>query len=731
MLLFLQIPKKRCWVKMCENIKEKAKEILNKMSLADKLGQVTQLTFNDSDIESSCEMVKRIKPGSLILCWSAMGGNEAQQSVCIEHLNRLQRTAVEETPCGVPLLYGRDVIHGHRVAFPVPLTMTQSFDFGLIEECYDAIRQEASDEGVNWSFAPMLDLARDPRWGRIVEGAGEDPYLGALFAKASVKGFQTDNPASPDSVVACAKHFVGYGAAEGGRDYNHAEISDYSLQNYYLPAFRAAVESGVGTVMSSFNDVNGIPVSGSRRMLTEILRGQLGFEGFVISDWDAIVQLYSFCAYAEDRADAAAKALNAGIDMDMVCNCFIDNLEKLIEDGEVTMDELDTAVLRILETKLRFGIFDNPYAEIRGYDLEKHLSLAKKLAEESIVLLKNKNGILPLAKNAKLGYAGNFRDEAVELVGTWSLDFDASLTKTIRNAISDTAPECELFDCDDTDAYRISAYNDTDYTLVVFGEKRKLTGEANNVAEITFSPTQKALVESLRRAGRPIIGVFCFARPIVFGDEDNLFDAILYCGHGGTRAADAISSVLFGEAEPQGRLPFTLPYNMGQMPIYYNALPGSREINGYYGNVYFPHADYHNCTGKPNYPFGFGLAYTDFEIGEIECAKSELSLCELEAGESFRLSVKIKNTGERKGLAIPQLYIRDLCGSRMRPLRVLRAFERIWLEAGEEKTVEFSIGVKDLGFYLENSEFITEKGKFNVFIGESCLAEQNIEIAVI
>ncbi len=716
---------------MDSNIKKRASEILNKMTLSDKLGQVTQMLFNDSDIERSCELVRNIKPGSLILCWSAMGGNEEQRLVCIDRLNRLQKTAVEETPCGVPLLYGRDVIHGHKVVFPVPLTMTQSFDFELIEECYDAVRQEALDDGISWTFAPMLDLSRDPRWGRIVEGTGEDPYLGALFARASIKGFQTENISSPESIVACAKHFVGYGAAEGGRDYNHAEISDYSLQNYYLPAFRAAVEAGVGTVMSSFNDINAVPVPGSRKILTKILRGQLGFEGFVISDWDAIVQLYTFCGYAEDRADAAAKSLNAGIDMDMVCNSYIDNLEQLINDGVVTMDELDTAVLRILETKLRFGVFESPYAEIRGYDLEKHLSLSKKLAEESIVLLKNKNGILPLKKDVKLGFAGNFRDESVELIGTWASNYEASLIKSVRNAITDAAEECKLFDCDDTDSYRISMHNQTDYTLVVLGEKRKLTGEANNVAEVTLSPTQKALIESLKRAGKPLIGVFCFARPIVFGDEDDLFDAILYCGHGGTRAADAIASVLFGFAEPQGRLPYTLPYNMGQMPIYYNALPGSRDINGYYGKISVPHADYHNCTGRPNYPFGYGLAYTEFQIDGLTCDVNEISADEIIAGGKFRVSVTVKNIGNRKGLVIPQLYVRDMCGSRMRPLRVLRGFERVWLEKGEEKTVEFSVGYEDLGFYLEDGEFILEKGKFNLFVGENSLAENYVEIAVL
>ena len=713
-----------------KQIQRKAEEILSKMSLSDKIGQVTQITFNVKNIEESRDLIRKVKPGSLILCWSAMGGNDEQQSVCVESLNQLQRVAVEETDCRIPMMFGRDVIHGHRVAFPVPLTLTSSFDFELIEKCFEAIREEAADDGINWTFSPMLDISRDSRWGRIVEGSGEDPYLTSLYAKASIKGFQTDNVECERTIIACAKHFLGYGASEGGRDYNHTEISDYALQNYYLPPFKAAVDSGVGTVMASFNDINAIPVTGNRKILTEILRDQLGFKGFVVSDWNGILQLSEYCAFAEDSGDAAAKALNAGVDMDMVCNCYFDNIERLIKNGDVSTKELDKAVIRILETKLKFGLFEHPYTIIKGYDLNEHLMLAKQAAEKSIVLLKNNNNILPLKKSAKLGYAGNFRDEGEELVGTWSLDYDKSIIQTIRQGITSVAPNCNLFDCDDSDAYRITHGNLADAILLVIGEKRKFTGEAANVADISFSPTQKALLKALKSTNKPLIAVLCFARPIVFGKEEALFDAILYCGHGGTCASEAIASVLFGDAEPQGRLPFTLPYDIGQLPIYYNALPGSREINGYYGDVNYVHGDYYDCTGKPNFPFGFGLAYTEFEYSTPYADNIPISVEEIENGKKIRINSTVKNVGDRFGVSVAQLYVRDLCACRVRPLRMLKGFKRVELEAGESKDISFDIGVDELGFYLENGDCIIEKGRFEIYVGESSVTDNKTEIVL-
>lgn len=624
------------------NIKSKAIEILSKMSLEEKIGQVTQLSFNGELIEEMTEKIKKIKPGSFILCGSALGGSEKQREVCLEAINELQKVAIEQTPNGISLLFGRDGIHGHRVAFPVPLTMTASFDFDFIEKCYDAIREEAINDGVKWTFTPMLDMCRDHRWGRIVEGTGEDPYLGECFAKAAVKGFQTENLSSDRAMLACAKHFVGYGASEGGRDYNITDISDYSMQNYYLPAFRAAVESGVATVMSSFNTINGIPSSGDKHIMTELLREQLGFEGFVISDWSAVKQLYTLSGFAQDEAEAAKLAIDAGIDMDMIDNYYLDNLSDLIADGELSIEILDEAVLRILETKLRFGLFENPIIERKNYDVDNHLNLAKRLAEKSIVLLKNKNNILPLEKNSSVGVAGPMLRCGSELVGTWSLDYDKSLSRDIYDCLSE---KFKVFDLTESYAYKYTYMRDTAASIVVLGETKMVTGEATSLTNIGIPDIQLELVKHIKKAGKPVIGVFCFARPISFGEYDDLFDAIIFAGHGGSKAAEAITSILTGDAEPEGRLPFTLPYSQGQLPLYYNALPGSRQINEYYDDVYMPHLNYCDCTGKPNYPLGYGLAYTNFNFSNIICENPCISYEDVLQGEKFVLNIKVTNIG--------------------------------------------------------------------------------------
>ena len=714
-----------------QNNKERAYQILEKMSLRDKIGQVTQLSFNANDIELSCKTVREIRPGSLILCWSALGGKEEQQKVCVEALNKLQKTAVEDTPCKIPLLFGRDVIHGHHVAFPVPLTMTQSFDFDLIEQSFDAIRQEAITDGIKWTFAPMLDMSHEPRWGRIVEGTGEDPYLGSLFAKACVRGFQTDNHNSSDSMLACAKHFVGYGASEGGRDYNHTEISDYNLQNNYLPAFRSAIEEGVATVMSAFNDINGIPVTANEKILTFVLRDELGFKGFVVSDWAAIEQLHLFCGFSEDRYTSAKLSLKAGVDMDMYCNCYLDNIEELVNNGDISVDELDRAVLRIIETKLNFGLFEHPYVENKTYDRQAHLGLAQKLAEESIVLLKNNNGILPLKKDAVINYCGNFADEGAEMVGTWSLDYDRSLISTVREEILSVGSSVKLIDVNEDNVIRSTLVKKSECTLIVIGEKREVTGEAASLADISIPKSQIDLLKAVRETGKPVIGVLCFARPITLGKDDDLFDAILWCGHGGTRASKAIANVLFGDAEPQGRLPFTLPYSVGQLPLYYNALPGSRKINGYYNDLNPVHGNYYDCTGSPNYPFGYGLSYTSFEFGNISCSHLEIPLEDIKNGKTIGIDFTVKNTGERSGVCIPQLYVRDLVASRVRPLRSLVQICRILLNPGEDKVLHFDIGTKSLCFHDESGKSIIEGGCFEFYIGESCLTENKITVKLL
>lgn len=711
--------------------KLRAKEILSGMSLQEKIGQVTQVNFDAKDIEASCQMVKRICPGSIILCWTELGGNEKQQQVRREALDLLQKTAVEETNSKIPLLFGRDVIHGHHISFPVPLTMTQSFDFELIERSYDAIRQEAVADGVKWAFAPMLDMSHEPRWGRIVEGPGEDPYLGSMFARASIRGFQTDDYTRPDAMLACAKHFVGYGASEGGRDYNHTEISDYNLQNNYLPAFRTAVQEGVATVMSAFNDVNGVPVTGSKKLLTTVLRDQLGFEGFVVSDWAAIQQLYTFGSFCEDAEDAAKTALQAGVDMDMVCNTFYDNIQTLMETQNITADDLDRAVLRIIETKLKFGLFDNPYTYKGTYNRNEHLKLAEQLAAESIVLLKNEDSILPLSGKETLSCCGNFIDEGEEMVGSWSVDYDPSLVTTVRRALLNAAPSLRLTNCDEFSVYKRSAIKNSDYVLVVLGQERSVSGEAASIAHISLSDSQRSILRAAHSSGKKVIGVLCFARPIALGEDKELFDALLWCGHGGTKAADAIADVLFGKVSPQGRLSFTLPHDVGQLPLYYNSLPGSRRINEYYNDVDPEHSNYYDCTGAPDYPFGYGLSYTKFDISDFSCDCSEIKTADLKSGKKLRVSFKVINTGEKEGVCLPQLYIRDLKASRIRPLRSLIRFCRVSLLPLESKALYFDIDLECFGFYSELGEFIVENGEFELYLGENSLAENKITVKLI
>lgn len=715
---------------MNDLIEKRVEELLGRLSLKEKIGQVTQIYYVSKDHDQTAQMVRDIQPGSVILCDSAFAGNEYQKPLDREKLDELQRIALHETDSGIPVLFGRDVIHGHRVVLPIPLTMASSFNPELVQECYDAVREEAVYDGVKWTFAPMLDMSHDPRWGRIIESPGEDPYMGEWMAKAVVNGFQTDDLSNEQAIAACAKHFVGYGASEGGRDYNHTEIGDYLLKNSYLPAFRSAVEAGVATVMSSFNDVNGIPVSGSRYLLTDVLRGEMGFEGFVVSDWYAIHQMMQYQGFAADDKHAAQLSLNAGIDMDMADNCYLNHLEELVQEGTVTMDELDEAVRRILRVKVRMGLLEHPLSTQIPYDEQAHCVLAKQLAQESMVLLKNKNNVLPLSKTATVGMAGPYLYETVELVGSWALDTDASLICSPAEAMRRTAPEAQFVENPGNLADEITMLRDADAIVLFLGESRRVTGEAHSLASVELPESQLAIVRQAHRTGKPVVGVLCFGRPIALGEADELFDAIVYAGHGGTCAGPAIASVLFGDAEPSGRLAFTLPYSTGQIPLYYNAYPGSRQINGYYRDEFIYHRNYQDCTGAPAYPFGYGLSYTTFTYTDAAVDVSQRSLQQLKDGEGFTVTCKVTNTGTRQGSTVVQLYVRDVLASRLRPLRSLRGFQKVDLQAGESKTVSLTLGYKDLGFYLENGDYTVEAGDFTLYVGDNCLTENEINIAV-
>jgi len=716
---------------MYKKFATKAKELISKMTLREKIGQLNQITITPytNDMEKLYEMIRNGEVGSIILASSATAGNDPQGHVNVDLYNNLQKIAVKESRMGIPMIYGRDVIHGHRTVYPLPLASAAAFNDELIEKCYRNIAEEAAADGIRWTFSPMLDLCHDPRWGRIVEGPGEDPYVGARMAKACVKGFQGDDLTNKRSVAACAKHYLGYGFSEGGKDYFRTEISDLTLQNYVLPAFRAAVDSGVATIMSSFNDINGIPVSGSKKYLTDILRGQLGFNGFVVSDWGAVEQQIPM-GFAENRRDAAKKAIGAGLDLDMCTKCYLENLESLVEDGEVSMETVDTAVERILSVKLALGLFECPYGERFDYDKEKHLKDARELAAESMVLLKN-NGVLPLKKDANIALFGPFVNERRSLLGTWSLDGDENATPTIYEAMSNAIKGGKLIAKDTLGLFDNTEYlsDGADIIVLALGESHWTTGEHHSVSDISLYNSQIELIRKMKSTGKKVVGVFFCGRPMALeGVVENL-DAVLYAWHSGSETANAVCDILFGCTVPSGKTPVTFPRKATHIPLYYNITASSHPVNGYYGD--HPQDNYTDSIATPLYPFGFGLSYTNFEYGNLKVERNEISLEVLKEGSTFNISIDVSNIGQYDGKEIVQLYVRDKVASLMRPMRELKGYKKIFIKQNEKHTVEFNISFDKLGFYNENGEYVVEKGEFEIYVGENCLTTNKILIRVV
>lgn len=700
-------------------------ELMNKMTLHEKIGQLNQI-FVPSDAGKLDEFRQKIRNGevgSLLFATSQHAGNDPQGHIKYEFYDELQKIAVEESRLHIPMIYGRDVIHGHRTVSPLPLANASSFDPELVEKCYRNTAVEAVNDGIHWAFAPMLDMSRDPRWGRMVESPGEDPYLGAQMAKACVRGFQNGDISKDDSLAACGKHYVGYGASEGGRDYHKTEISDYNLYNYYLPAFRAAAEEGVATVMSSFNDINGQPVTSSRKYLTDILRGKLGFEGYVISDWEAVVQLKAQGVAADDY-DCAKLAVSAGLDMDMVDECYINNLEKAVENGDVSEEIIDTAVKRVLRIKFAKGLFVNPYRREVKFDRNEHLKDARRLAAESMILLKN-NGVLPLKKDESVVLLGPMRYERRSLLGTWCLDGRAEETKNLYEAMQERNIELHGMGEYDNIEWQMET---RDVVVLALGESFILSGENHSVADISLSEEQRILVRKARKYGKKVVGVFFSGRPMALEGVAEDLDAVLYAWHGGSCCADAVCDILFGDSVPCGKTSVTFPRKTGHIPLYYNATPSGRPCNCYYGDVAYP--SYLDGQSTPYYPFGYGLSYTTFEYGEIKPDKTEISLEALKNGETIKLSVEVKNTGEYDGKEIAELYIHDVLAMRMRPLRELKGFKKVLINKGETAKVEFELGYDKLGFYDEDGNYAVEPGEFEIYIGENCLTKNSIGINV-
>lgn len=718
---------------MYERFNEKAKEILSKLSLKQKIGQLNLAVMPCEDaIDAYKERIRNGEIGAVILTLSATAGNDEQKSVVTDMLNDLQKCAVEESPAGIPLLYGRDVIHGHHTVYPIPLASACSFNPELLRQCYRCVAEDATSEGTNWTFAPMMDLCHEPRWGRIIETTGEDPFLSAKFAEAAVKGFQGDDLTARDSLLACAKHYLGYGASEGGRDYNRTELSDYTLYNCILPAFNAAVKAGAGTVMSSFNDINGQPVTSSKKYLTDMLRGHLGFEGFVVSDWFSVAQLKKQ-GIAETDADCARLSLTAGLDMDMSDEYYTRELEALVLSGEVSMECLDEAVLRILRVKLAKGLFENPYTEPWKVDRKYHVELAEKMAAESMILLKNENDALPLDKNLSLTICGPFLDEIRGLHGSWALDgYLGASTPTFRQAMEEVSregggtlmmPWDNAFNCSP-----VWMFPQSDAVVLALGESHTVTGEARSMADISISADQIELAKTAKASGKKVIGVIFCGRPLALEAIEPYLDAILIAWHGGTRTAHAAARTIYGDYNPSGRAAVTFLRTTGHIPLYYNVTASGREVDGYYGE--HPERCYSDHPASPMYPFGYGISYSSFEYSDITADKLNISLDELKNGGSFKFSVDVKNTSERDGKETVQLYIRDLRASYMRPLRELKAFEKADIATGETKTFTFDIGYDSLGFFTPNGEYVVEKGTFEIYVGENCLTNRKINIFV-
>lgn len=720
---------------MNPEIEKRIDDLLSQMTVAEKVGQLAQWGCDASKEEKVREMLAKGQLGGFLVPSCGWDENGETQKSTRDYQNSLQKVAVEESRLGIPAIFGRDVIHGHHTAFPVPIAMSASFNTELVEESYAAIAREAASNGVMWSFAPMVDLAHDPRWGRCVEGIGEDPYLGEQMAGAMVRGFQGREPEDlkkPGKIAACAKHYICYGAAEGGRDYHKAEVSDYTLRNYYLPPFRGAVKAGARTIMSSFNEISGQPTTSSHYLLTDILRGELGFTGYVVSDDFSVKQLLRQ-GVAADEGDCARLALNAGLDMDMDDMVYLNNLENQVNKGLVPMENLDEAVRRVLRVKFELGLFDDPYVHNVEVDYEYHSALERKMAGESIVLLKNNDNLLPLAKGTSFVGIGNFWGKNDSVVGVWSCDPVLDWVKGLGDCIKEVSPDSNVWAW--TTGYSMMdkwplKQDGNDIVLCAIGGTTLLEGEAGSVASIELPEDQKLQIQNARKFGKKVIGVLFFGRPMALESVEHYFDAIIWAWHGGTNGPAAVADVLFGDVNPSGKLSMTLPRVTGQIPIYYNLPQACRDVDEYYGRV-GGLENYRDEYGTPMYPFGYGLSYTTFEYSVPTVKKAQISLDDLKNGECFEVSVKVKNTGDRAGKEIVQCYTRDVLASMTRPVKELKGFEKPMFEAGEEKTVTFKLGWDELAFYHADKTFAPEVGKFIVYTGGDCYTKDSVEIEII
>ena len=704
-----------------KSIDQKVTELMAKMTLEEKIGQLNQ--YND-DITATGPVTKdadkagQVRAGKLGSILNAIGAKNTKNWQDQAMQSRLK----------IPLLFGQDVIHGFRTTFPIPLGETATWDMNLIEKSARIAATEASAYGIHWTFAPMVDIGRDPRWGRVMEGAGEDTYLGTLVGKARVKGFQGNGLGNKDAVMACAKHFAAYGAAVGGRDYNSVDMSLRQLHETYLPPFKAVSDIGVATFMNSFNDINGIPATGNKYIQRDLLKGAWNFQGFVVSDWGSIGEMIPH-GFAKDNKDAALKAIIAGSDMDMESRSYINHLAELVKEGKVDIQLVDDAVRRILTKKYELGLFDDPYRfinekrEKEQANNPEHRKFAREIGAKSIVLLKNENQLLPLSPTTKkVAIIGPFAKATVENHGFWSIafpddsqrivtQFDGIKAQLDKNSELLYAKGCNANDNDKSlFAEAVETAKKADVVIMTLGEGHAMSGEAKSRSNIHFSGVQEDLLKEIAKTGKPIILMINAGRPLVFDWASENIPTIVYTWWLGTEAGNSIADVLFGKINPGGKLPMTFPRTEGQIPIYYNHYNTGRPAKNNTDRNYV--SAYIDLDNDPAYPFGFGLSYTTFQYSDVN-----VSATQLKGNQTLTASVTLTNSGNYDGEEVVQLYIRDLVGKVVRPVKELKGFQKIFLKKGESKTVSFNITPEDLKFYDDELNFDWESGEFDIMIG--------------
>jgi beta-glucosidase len=720
-------------------ISVKVDSILNLMTVEEKIGQLNLPSagqFTTGQAKNS-DIGAKIEKG-------LVGGLFNIKTVA--SIRDIQKTAIEKSRLKIPLIFGMDVIHGYETTFPIPLGLSCSWDMELIKKTAQMAAQEATADGINWTFSPMVDISRDPRWGRVSEGSGEDPFLGSQIAKAMVLGYQGDDLTKNNTMMACVKHFALYGAPEGGRDYNTVDMSRVRMYNEYLPPYKAAIDAGVGSVMASFNEIDGIPATGNKWLLTDLLREQWGFNGFVVSDYTGVEEMMYHGV--GDLQQVSAQSLNAGLDMDMVSEGFLTNLKKSLDEGKISMETLNAAVRRILTAKYQLGLFDDPFkycddnrAKTEVFTKENR-AFARQVASQSMVLLKNDNDILPLKKSAKIALVGPLAYTKENMAGTWSVGTPHDQSISLLEGIKDVADENATilyakgsnlsYDKDfekiatmfgreiprdgrtdeqlRQEALSIAAKSDV--IVAAIGESSEMSGESSSRSDISIPQAQKDLLQALVKTGKPVVIVLFNGRALVLNEESESASAILDVWFSGSESGHAIADVLFGDVNPSGKLTSTFPRSVGQIPLYYNHKNTGRPLGNKEGKFEKFKTNYMDVRNEPLYPFGYGLSYTKFDYSNLK-----LSANQINSDGDIEISVDVTNSGNYDGKEVVQLYIRDLVGTVTRPVKELKGFQKVEIKKGETKTFTFKLTVEDLKFYNYNLDFIAEPGDFEVFVG--------------